>query len=156
MFSWTWLQICPLWKYFQVLLIWLASRHRSKISSCLAAVAFDEELITIPSSFLLQRNMCPYSSRHQSGVHLPTSRHRERVATRFTLGYCRQFLEFSWISEYTEIEMKDWWQVVPQEEGNFNRWLFNALCLEVSGGSTCKELEKQISWGKASAYWIGF
>lgn len=95
-------------------------------------------------------------SRHQFGVHLPASWHRKGIATRFTLGYCRQFLNFSWFSGCMEIAMKHCWLVVGQERGNFNRWLFNALCLEVSSRSTCEELEKQISWGKAFAYWIGF
>lgn len=59
---------------------------------------------------------CPYSSRQQFGVYLPASWHREGVATRFTLGYFRQFLDFSWISGCIEIAMKHCWQVDGQRE----------------------------------------
>lgn len=46
-----------------------------------------------------------------------------------------QFLDISWVSVHPAIAMKCYWQVVGQEGGDFNRLFFNALCLEVPGGT---------------------
>lgn len=134
-----------------MLLIRLASRHRSSTSNCLpagASVLAKSFSPSLPAPFFTaQGTSLAWKTQAwpEGAVSWAVSVFTPiltQVATRFALGYCGQFSDFSWVLVCLDIAMKCYWQVVGQEGGNFNRLLFNALCLEVSGGATRVDFQR--------------